>query len=139
MTTVLADVRFGVMCSDSNHADDDRVWLGRKVFRIRGSLVGVAGTVANWRAALVWLRKGGERPDFGDASLLVLSHDGLFLHTPLDPQPERIASGREAIGSGAKAAMCAYEALNFTDPKRAVRIVCKHDSGSRGPVRIYRL
>ena len=54
-------------------------------------------------------------------------------------QPTRLASGREAIGTGGKAAMCAYEALWFTDPRRAVSIVCKHDAASRTPVRVYRL
>ena len=50
-----------------------------------------------------------------------------------------MASGIEAIGSGGKAAICAYEALALTDPVHAVRIVCKHDAGSRAPVRVYRL
>jgi hypothetical protein len=37
------------------------------------------------------------------------------------------------------AALAAYEALGFTDPKRAVQIVCRHDLNSRAPVRVYRL
>jgi hypothetical protein len=140
MTTVLADARFGVMVSDSNCADEDRVWLRqRKVFRVKGALVGVAGSVASWRAGLEWLRKGGERPDLGDASMLVLSASGLVVYTPHEPAGERISGGIEAIGTGAKAAMCTYEALGWTDPKQAVRIVCKHDANSRGPVRVYHL
>ena len=137
MTTVLADAKLGVMVSDSNFTDDDRVWLGRKVFRVKGNLVGVAGSVKEWSRVLDWMRKGGKEPAFGNCSLLVLSDKGLHLYT--SPKPEKIESGIDAIGTGAKATMCAYEALGFVNPRRAVSIVCKHDAGSRSPVRVYRL
>lgn len=138
MTTILADTRFGVMVADSSFSDDDRVWSGRKVFRIKGALVGVSGDVDDWTNVLTWMRKGGKEPAFGTASVLVLSASGLVAYNG-SATAERIASGREAVGTGAKAAMCAYEALGFTDPKKAVAIVCKHDAASRTPVRVYRL
>lgn len=138
MTTILADARLGVMVADSSFSDDDRVWVGRKVFRIKGALVGVAGDVEHWSRVLEWLKKGGDPPRFGSASVLILSPSGLTVYSG-SPTAERIRSGREAIGTGAKAAMCAYEAMWFSDPRRAVQIVCKHDAGSRTPVRVYRL
>lgn len=138
MTTILADAKLGLMVADSSISDTDRVWVGRKVFRIRGALVGVSGTVDHWLPVIEWLRKGGEPPKFKDASILVLNEHGLFVYNT-GPQAEKIACGREAIGTGAKAAMCAYEAMGFSDPRRAVRIVCKHDAGSRAPVRVYKL
>lgn len=138
MTTILADYRLGVMVSDSNASDEDRVWSERKVYRWRGSLIGFAGEVSKEVEFLKWFKKGGKAPNLSGVFALVLSGDGLFFYEG-NTTAQKIERGIEAIGSGAKAAMCAYEALAFTDPVLAVRIVCKHDSGSRPPVRTYRL
>lgn len=138
MTTILADARLGVIISDSNASDDDRQWSERKVFRHKGALYGFAGHVSERVEFMEWIKGEGNAPDFSHSSCLMLSDGGLFLYTN-NTMPQRVARGVEAIGTGAKAAMCAYEAMEFTDPVRAVRIVCKHDSGSRTPVRAYRL
>lgn len=140
MTTILADLKFGVMVADSNVSDTDRVWSGRKVFRIKGALIGMAGDDSSREAFLAWYRTGFEgKVKFDGSSALILCKAGLFFFDSNYLKPTRVTSGREAIGSGGKAAMCAYEALWFTDPRKAVSIVCKHDAGSRGPVRVYRL
>ena len=123
------------MVADSNVTDDDRVWSDRKVFRHKGVIYGFAGMVEERIAFMEWL-KGGPEPKFANSSCLALSPDGLFVYdngTIRSP----VTRGFEAIGTGAKAAMCAYEALGFQDPKRAVQIVCKYDAGSRSPVRVY--
>lgn len=140
MTTVLADAKLGLMVSDSSITDDDRVWVGRKVWRIRGALVGLAGVDDERVRFLDWFRGGMEGDvDMGMAAALVLNHRGLFFMDANYTSLQRIECGREAVGTGAKAAMCAYEALHWADPARALRIVCKHDSMSRTPVRSYRL
>jgi hypothetical protein len=128
------------MVSDSSVSDEDRVWSDRKVRRWRGQLIGFAGDVDEGALFLQWIKSGsqGKAPRFAHSDALVLSEAGLF-HYCKSAVPLRVERGIEAIGTGAKAAMCAYEALAFTDPVRAVRIVCKHDSGSRTPVRTYRL
>jgi hypothetical protein len=126
------------MVSDSSATDDDRVWSERKVFRWRGSLIGCAGNVDERIKFLEWLKRGGVAPKIPNSFFLVLSNEGLMSYHA-STVPERVERGIEAIGTGAKAAMCAYEALAFTDPVQAVRIVCRHDSGSRTPVRTYRL
>jgi hypothetical protein len=141
VTTILADFHLGVMVSDSSASDEDRVWSERKVRRWRGALVGFAGNVDESELFFKWLKSGskGKPPKFGTANAcLVLSPAGLF-HYCGTHVPQKVERGVEAIGTGAKAAMCAYEALAFTDPVRAVRIVCRHDAGSRTPVRTYRL
>lgn len=140
MTTILADARLGIVVADSNISDEDRVWVGRKVSRVRGGLVALSGDYGEGACFLEWCRGGfnGPAPRFGNSCALVLTHSGLTLFN-YSVIPDFVSSGREAIGTGAKAAMCAYEALGWTDPKKAVRIVCKHDAGSRGPVRTYRL
>lgn len=140
MTTILADLRLGVMVSDSNVSNGDRVWRSRKVWRSRGALLGFSGNVDEARAFLDWWRAGaiGKHPGFAYSEALILSIDGVW-HYSGNRLPERIASGREAIGTGGKAAMAAYEALAWQEPRRAVRIACNHDSDSRAPVRVYSL
>ena len=140
MTTVLADWHQGLMVSDSNVSDTDRHWTQRKVFRIRGALVGIAGTMVQAEQFLAWYRKGCEDkpPKMDEMSALVMSMDGL-LHYQAGHIPMPVPTGREAIGSGAKAAMVGYELLGWKDPKRVVTVVCHHDANSRAPVRIYRL
>lgn len=140
MTTVLADWHEGIMVSDSLVSDDDRKWTQRKVFRIRGALVGIAGTLTQAEQFLAWYRAGckDKPPKLDEFNGLVLTPDGL-LHYCMSHLPVPISSGREAIGSGAKAAMVGYQLLGWKDAKRVVRIVCEHDVGSRAPVRVYRL
>jgi len=137
VTTVLADARLGLIVADSNVTDDDRVWSDKKVFRYKGVIYGFAGLVEERIAFMDWL-KGGPEPKFATSSCLALSPDGLFVYDN-GTVPAKVTKGYEAIGTGAKAAMCAYEALGFTDPVRAVKIVCKYDAGSRTPVRVYKL
>lgn len=142
MTTILADYHAGVMVCDSNATDGDRNWVMRKVYRIRGALVGCAGNVPEFEAFLSWYRGGmtGKlKFDADESTALVLQPDGLFLFDDNLTQLQRVKSGREAAGSGGKAAISAYEALDWQNPQRAVRIACKNDAGSRPPVRTYHL
>lgn len=140
MTTILADARIGVMVSDSNITDGDRVWVGRKVFRHRGHLLGVAGELNEVEPFLRWWKEGckGRTPRLGSSTVMVMSVGGLMIFSD-NQDAERIQRGYEAIGSGGKAAICAYEAMGLENPVRAVSIVCRHDSDSRPPVRTYRL
>lgn len=137
MTTILADARTGIIVSDSNASDDDRTWSERKIFRYRGQLYGFCGLVSERVEFMEWIH-GGPIPDFGHSQCLLLNTSGLFLYDE-SPTPQRVPRGIEAIGTGGKAAICAYEALGWMQPKLAVQIVCKHDAASRTPVRGYRL
>ena len=137
MTTILADLKLGLMVADSSISDGDRVWVGRKVYRHRGVLYGFAGDVDEAVQFMDWV-KGGPTPKFGHSDCLALSPGGL-LHYNRSINPIPVASGIETIGTGGKSAICAYEALDWLDPVRAVRIACKHDSASRAPLRIYKL
>lgn len=142
MTTVLADAKLGVMVADSGLSDGDRQWAGRKVFRVRGELAAFSGPMDSGMLFVEWLRRGcaDPKPKLSNGfSGLLLARTGLysFNHDLLMPVP--VESGREAIGSGAKGAICAYEALGWKDPRRAVLIACRHDANSRVPVRAYKL
>lgn len=128
------------MVSDTLVSDHDRKWKARKVFRIRRALVGYAGSCSQAEMFFAWFRGGctGKPPKLDEVSALVLSEDGLW-HFERDHIPLPVTSGREAIGTGAKAAMVGYQLLNWSDPRRVVRTVCEHDATSRAPVRLYRL
>jgi hypothetical protein len=69
----------------------------------------------------------------------MLTREGLFIFEGAQMEPRKVERGIEAIGTGAKAVICTYEALGFDDPKKAMKIVCKHDAGSRPPIRTYKL
>jgi hypothetical protein len=140
MTTILASAPLGLMVSDSSISDGDRIWLGPKVTRWRGELIGLAGEVDAGDAFLKWYKQGkaGKLAKIGPCHVLVLSERGLEVYRD-STEPEKIRTGVDAVGTGAKAAMAVFESQGWTDPQRAVRIVCNHDAGSRRPVRTYRL
>lgn len=137
MTTILADAKLGIMVSDSNSSDGERCGTMRKVWRIKGCLVGASGTVSEIEAFLNWW-KTGEKAKFSSVFALVMFERKLLYFAGSDA-PIHIQSGREAVGTGAMAAMAAYEALGWKDPRKAVTIACKHDANSRSPVRLYQL
>jgi hypothetical protein len=142
VTTVLADSKAGVMVSDSCLTDKDRIWSGPKIFRIRGHLLGFAGNVDARARFIEWFKKGAIEADattFKGGSALVMAPDGKLTQYDDDALPEVILGGREAIGSGGKAAIAAYDALGWKNPRRAVLIACRHDAGSRTPVRVIKL
>lgn len=128
------------MVADSNWSDGVQKGSVRKVWRIRNQLIGCAGNIEESTQLLAWFRGGckGKVPKIPTLSALVLSANGLshlFASEVLMP----VEGGIHAIGTGGVAAMAAHEALGFQDPRRAVQIVCKHDAGSYGPVRVYRI
>ncbi len=144
MTTILADAKLGLMVADSNMIDEDagRRWSVRKVKRLRGALLACAGDVMQGNYFIDWWKEGAETEPkfkFDESAALVLDDSGLYLFDATTPMLTRVPSGREAIGTGAIAAMAAYEALKWKDPRRAVTIACKHDRNSAPPVRLYRL
>jgi hypothetical protein len=141
MTTILADARLGVMVSDSRISDGQRQWLDRKVFRVRGSLIGGAGEVERIKLFVQWFKANGKLPypKFGpETSILLLDETGLYTYEPLTGR-QHVTKGYEAIGTGGMGAMCAYEALGHADPRRAVTIAVGHDANSAGPIRSYKL
>lgn len=140
MTTVLCDIHLGVMVADSGITDGNRQWSARKVWRIDGTLLGFCGQIAEASNFIDWFKCGrvGLLTRFANSECLMMSSKGVFHFIGEDP-PTVVTRGREAIGSGSKAAMCAYEALAWQDPKRAVLLACKHDAASRTPVRLYKL
>lgn len=145
MTTVIADLRYGVMVADSKISDGEVKGTMQKIFVSPRAVIGIAGDTANayefvrwyndrrrrkpaplekghedgWDA-LVWTLKGLE---FWDDSMVPSDHS--VNHTG-------VVKGVYAIGSGATAALAAI-AAGCTAPE-AVAIACGIDDGSGFPV-----
>lgn len=137
MTTIVADARAGIMAADSDWTDGDACGVTRKVFRIRGALVGFAGTLRDIETVRAWFRSGfkGEPPDT-DVSALILRRSGISVWNSVNGElPE--GHHQFAIGTGA---MCARGAMAAgATCAQAVRIAIRIDANSSGRVRVYKL
>jgi ATP-dependent protease HslVU (ClpYQ) peptidase subunit len=136
VTTIIADAKLGVMVSDSHWSDGDEVGPARKVWRYRGVLVGMAGSMSHIREVRAWFRKGCRgRATGGDVTAICLSTRGVEVWTPIDgflPMPDQWA-----IGTGGKAARAALMA--GASPVKAMAITKLIDSTTSGPTRTYKL
>lgn len=142
MTTILADFARRMIVADSHATDEDRAWSIRKVHRIRGALVACSGSVIAGEAFCDWFRADDGSPpdlDMADSSILVMDSSGLYVFDDDVLGLTKVPGGVEAIGSGAKGALCAYDALDRSDMRKAVRVACKYDAHSRAPVRSFKL
>jgi ATP-dependent protease HslVU (ClpYQ) peptidase subunit len=136
MTTIAADATERVMACDAFWFSSDECGLVKKVFRVRGALVGAAGDL---REIVRWLeayRKKRDLPDDLSITVLRLSADGLHTWTAADGWLP-VDEPRYAIGSGGKCARGAMAA--GASCREAVRIAATIDAGTGGPVRTYRL
>jgi ATP-dependent protease HslVU (ClpYQ) peptidase subunit len=137
MTTIVADARSGLMASDSQWISDDVTGSVRKVWRVRGDLVGFAGDLEAIGATLEWFRSGFVGgPPRDECTALILRRTGIFTWSSQDGEVREDAPFF-AIGSGGQAARAAM--LAGADCRKAVRIACTIDAGTGGRVRVYTL
>lgn len=137
MTTIIADARAGLMASDSQWTDGDVIGSVRKVFRVRGDLVGFAGTAEHIMATLAWFRAGFVgQPPRDECTALILRRGGIFTWSPVDGEMREDAPFF-AIGTGGQAARAAM--LAGADCRKAIRIASTIDAGTGGRVRVYKL
>lgn len=138
MTTIAACKRERVMCSDSFWTDGEECGFTKKVFRVRGELLGGGGTARyldQWFAAYR-RNKPLPKPIASDVIVLRLSDKGIHVWSSVDDWMQ-IEQAQFAIGTGGKAARAAMAA--GASCARAVRIACDIDASTGGPVRTYRL
>lgn len=137
MTTIIADARLGVMLSDSHWTDGDEIGPVRKVWRAKGSLIGIAGSLSDAPALLAWFRRGCPEREVPKSECIAmrLSDRGIEIWARADgfvPVPDQWA-----IGTGGAAARAALMA--GASPRRALQIVKLIDAKTSGPIRTYRL
>jgi len=134
MTTIVADFKAGTMCADSQWTDGEERGPVRKVHRIRGALIGLAGNLDDIHAWLQAYKSGNALPKC-IATALLLDQTGVYTWNSAEgwlPMPSPWA-----IGSGGKLARAAMMA--GADAKQAVRIAIQIDASTNGVVRTYRL
>lgn len=135
MTTIAACAIEGVMCSDSGWNDGDTRGEARKVFRVRGDLVGFAGVLADIQAWLADYRKRRDPPARLEVCAIRLS--GGQIHTWTRGEWCAMAEKQFAIGTGGVAARAAMK--HGASAREAVKTAISLDAGSFGPVRTYRI
>jgi ATP-dependent protease HslVU (ClpYQ) peptidase subunit len=107
MTTVVCDRN--EMGTDSQASDEVVKSSVVKSWRVRGTIVGVAGTYANAVSFVAWLKKKVQEepyPDMEGVCALVLKKDGIWVFDEVIT-PYKIQDPYAAIGSGAQAALAA--------------------------------
>lgn len=132
MTTIACDRV--TMASDSMCADNQSFCSVAKIFRIRGALVGVAGTFAPCAAFINWLRskdEDQEPPDMEGVYALLLNHEGIWMYDA-HPTPFEVKDGFAAIGSGCQAALAAMHC--GASPQMAVKVAAKVDANTGGAI-----
>lgn len=139
MTTVFADARTGIMVADSRLTSDSVWYPMTKIRRIKGELIGIAGTLKEAQAWLKWYERGskGARPKAESFTALILRADGKLYEISADGLDMEIERGFHGIGSGGGYALAAFMA--GADPMRAVEIACSIDTNSGGEIHSHTL
>jgi hypothetical protein len=137
MTVIAACVKEKRMAADRWCLDGDEHFPMRKVYRIKGLLIGFAGDIPAINRAVEWMRKGSSPDNVpgGDVVALILSPRGLTTWTPTDGEVS--VPSPFAVGSGSACARAAMKA--GADVKRAVQITNDVHSQCGGGVSVYKL
>ena len=142
MTTIA--FKAGVLAGDSL-ATDNQKWKCTKVHRLKTEagrlLVGYCGEVYAAHVFMDWLKdtENSRKPEISseDFEAIVVSESGCVTLWNQSLSPWRPEGDFFAIGSGALAAMAAMECGKSA--VQAVKIACKYDPFTGGPVRSLKL
>ena len=130
MTTVVC-TRTEMAC-DSQLTGDYRA-SAKKIWKVNGGIVGIAGSYAACVQFVKWLKgELEELPDMEEVDAMVVTKSGKILHYNQSSEPFEIEDDFSAIGSGGAAAMAAMHM--GADVKRAIEIAILVDPGSGGKV-----
>lgn len=138
--TTIAYAR-GLMAADSS------AWVGevyahktRKLWRVGGGLVGMAGSLIAMEAFVRWIADGAHEDDYplGDYDAIVVDPRGrVSLYEGAGPDPVVSRDPYIAIGSGMMVALGALHA--GADARAAVRAAIRHTGTSKPPVKYLQL
>lgn len=136
MTTIA--VNRTTMAADTRLSGEACLKNATKIWRIRDSIVGVAGDAADTTKFLAWFRK--ECPveeayaiatDDHDFGALVLNKDGLFYYQGCC-EPDKLHDEHTAIGAGAQGAKMAM--MLGKTPSEAVALMMEIDECTGGKI-----
>ena len=130
MTTVVCTRE--EMASDSQLSGDYRA-SAKKLWKIKGGVVGIAGQYAACVQFVKWLKgEQDDPPDMEEVDAMVVTATGRILHYNSSTEPFEVEDDFSAIGSGAQAAMAAMHM--GASVERAIEVACAVDVGSGGKV-----
>lgn len=137
MTTIVADKNS--MACDSMAIDSSIKTRVQKVWKIKGWLIGVAGTYSDLVQVIHDIKKSGETPmeylrdrnvKVKESAFLLLSPSGKVYISEDGGTPLILNEGFGAIGTGTQGAMVAlYQGLSAGDAVRAVKKVDPNTGG----------
>ena len=142
MTTIVGSYARREIAADSQWQAGDMKQRARKIYRVRGALIGIAGTVTEGLKFVQWYAEGCRRDEepqlHADTwGALVLDATGLFeWNERLVPIPCYDKEGY-SVGTGYMAAQAALK-LGKT-PKEAVEVACLIDINTGPPVVVEKL
>jgi ATP-dependent protease HslVU (ClpYQ) peptidase subunit len=130
------------MWSDSALNTGNIVTQAKKIFRVRGHLVGLAGHSAPCSEFLSKFRTRNNpnrevKTDKDDFQAVVLFKSGKMLHIDADFGWDELNEPYVAIGSGAPFAITALDC--GATPEQAIEIAAKRDGDTRLPVQFEAL
>lgn len=134
MTTIVCNRK--CMAAD-RRGTSNPVFKMTKLFRVGGSIIGVAGNVEQALRFVEWRRTPESKPTFAEASsieVLELTADGRLLWWGAEMVGVPIENEFYAIGTGAMAAMGAMSM--GASPKRAVAVAALWDAATGPDVQV---
>lgn len=138
MTTIVATK--SMMAADSKTVVGESWFYSRKLYRIGGAIVGVAGDSQAIEKFLAWYGKPrSKKPEFKDSesfAALVLTPKGLF-HVDESLTLDPVHDDYFAVGSGAIAALVAMDC--GLSPVEAVEAASRRDLNTGGRVETMEL
>jgi ATP-dependent protease HslVU (ClpYQ) peptidase subunit len=137
MTTIVANRN--CMAAD-NRVTGMPMFSTEKLFRINGSILGIAGSTQQCLRFIEWRRTPEAKPTFtetADFEVLELTSDGRLLWWGPEMVAIPIADDYYAIGSGAAFALGAMDM--GASPERAIKSSAKWDSSTGSTIQVKRL
>lgn len=123
-----------MMAADSLAVSNNRKFRTRKLYRVRGALIGIAGRADQAIMFVHWYDNGAilaDRPKGQDIVALVLDRSGLYLYE-VECYPIPILDAFAAAGSGSDIALAAM--MLGKTPEEAVELACAIDLHTGPPV-----
>lgn len=127
------------MAADSQANTNGRIFRTRKLYRARGALLGISGTLGEGLMFVDWYEHGadlGNRPVGMGCGVLVLDESGLYRYED-QCYPIPIIDDFAAAGSGTDIALAAM--VMGKSPAQAVALACQIDLHTGTPVIVEQL
>lgn len=139
MTVIIATRK--AMYSDSICTTEETNYPTVKIFRVKGSLIGTAGTNKHIERFMRWYRGSHKKPftpeDGDDSAIIVLDKQGRIWDWSGTSMPDEVLRDYHGAGVGWPAAHAAL--IMGADPPRAIEVACKVSHLCALPVQEFRL